>query len=98
LPKLLEAVVVDIDDTYWGRLVDPRLQTQELVEDMQPELHECGRLARPQNQRHKHDRQRDQIVQVPADVSPEPPHRLSLAEDALSVSHAQISFSGARTP
>jgi hypothetical protein len=74
LSELLEAVFVDIDDAHRGWLIDPRLQTQELVEDMDSELHERGRLARPQQQRNDHDRQRDQIVQVPADVSPEPPH------------------------
>jgi hypothetical protein len=40
LAEAFQAVVVDIDDADRGRLVLPRFQAQELVKDIQAELHE----------------------------------------------------------
>ena len=58
LSELFEAVVVDIDNAHRGRLIDPRFQPQELVENVEAEFDKGGRLTHPQNHRHEHDRQR----------------------------------------
>jgi hypothetical protein len=74
LAETLKALVVDVGYPNRRRLIGPWLKAQKLVEDVQPKLHEQHWLPHPGKQSDEQYGQRDQIVQVPADVAAELPH------------------------
>ena len=77
LAEALQAVVVDVDDADRGRLVLPRLQAQEFVEDIQAELHERPGLAEPGEEGGEQNRQWQDVMEVPVEVSAKRLHRVS---------------------